>query len=201
MTEAHTAFKANIKRARAFLSIFDNPGGAPRTQGQPSNNEKELLRATVVFAVAALDAYLHDIIIETVTTEGYHGDGLTDGLKYIAKEDPTLALRVALADDKAQRLHALREALGTWLASKSFQGPEAVAQSFRYLGKSNGRDSLNATLPPNWANQLEEFTKMRHQLVHRAGKVYVKRNEAGQCVDLIDAIETTVERISLQKGR
>ena len=61
VTGSSIAFATNIGRARAFLSIFDKPGGSARTRGRPTDNEKELLRAAVVFAVAALDAYLHDL--------------------------------------------------------------------------------------------------------------------------------------------
>jgi hypothetical protein len=191
------AFGVNMQRAEAFLGIFDKPGGVPRTKGQPSNNEKELLRATVVFAVAALDAYLHDLVLEEATRQGVRSDGLAEALRTIAKEDPSLALRVAMADSKADRHTEFRAALGSWLSTKSFQGPEAVFRALGYIGKLTSQDALNARIRVNWAQELRVWTEMRHQLVHRAGKVYVKREKAGHCVQLIWLIEAAVESIAV----
>jgi hypothetical protein len=61
-SEAFGVFEANRERSRAFLRIFDKD----RKVGQPSNDEKELLRGSLVFAVGALDAYLSDLILEIV---------------------------------------------------------------------------------------------------------------------------------------
>jgi hypothetical protein len=154
------AFGVNMQRAEAFLGIFDKPGGVPRTKGQPSNNEKELLRATVVFAVAALDAYLHDLVLEEATRQGVRSDGLVEALRTIAKEDPSLALRVAMADSKADRHTEFRAALGSWLSTKSFQGPEAVFRALGYIGKLTSQDALNARIRVNWAQELRVWTEM-----------------------------------------
>jgi hypothetical protein len=43
-TEAFRVFEANLERSRAFLRIFDKDRGV----GQPSNDEKELLRGSQV---------------------------------------------------------------------------------------------------------------------------------------------------------
>jgi hypothetical protein len=51
-TDAFKVFEVNLDRSRAFLRIFDKDRGA----GQPTNDEKELLRGSLVFAVGALDA-------------------------------------------------------------------------------------------------------------------------------------------------
>jgi len=53
-TASLAVFEANLERSRAFLRIFDQD----RKVGQPTNDEKELLRGSLVFAVGALDAYL-----------------------------------------------------------------------------------------------------------------------------------------------
>jgi hypothetical protein len=98
-TGAFTVFEANLERSRAFLRIFDKDRGV----GQPSNDEKELLRGSLVFAVGALDAYLSDLILEIVPKYGPQSSQLTEGLKAIARSDPGLSLRVALAKSDIDR--------------------------------------------------------------------------------------------------
>jgi hypothetical protein len=77
-------FEVNLDRSRAFLRIFDKDRGA----GQPTTDEKELLRGWVVFAVSALDAYLGDLIMEIVPKYAPRSSQLSDALKAIAKSDP-----------------------------------------------------------------------------------------------------------------
>jgi hypothetical protein len=96
-TAAFGVFETNLERSRAFLRIFDKD----RTVGQPSNDEKELLRGSLVFAVGALDAYLSDLILEVVPAYGPKSSHIADALKAIARADPGLSLRVALAASPA----------------------------------------------------------------------------------------------------
>lgn len=117
-TEAFHVFEANLERSRAFLRIFDKD----RSVGQPSNDEKELLRGSLVFAVGALDAYLSDLVLEIVPKHAPSSSNLTDALKAIAKTDPGLSLRVALVKNDDDREAEFRAALDEFLAAKSFQG-------------------------------------------------------------------------------
>src|SRR5258708_5608263 len=96
-TEAYKVFEANLERSRAFPRIFNNEAGGGRGRGKPSNDEKELLRGCLVFAVGALDAYLSDLILEIVPQFGPKSPSLSAALTQIAKSDPGLALRVTLA--------------------------------------------------------------------------------------------------------
>ena len=77
MTDAFKVFEANLDRSRAFLRIFDKD----RSAGQPTNDEKELLRGSLVFAVGALDAYLSDLIMEIVPKYAPRSSQLTDALR------------------------------------------------------------------------------------------------------------------------
>lgn len=112
-TAAYEVFEVNLDRSRAFLRIFDKDRGA----GQPSNDEKELLRGSLVFAVGALDAYLSDLIMEIVPKYAPKSSQLSDALKAIAKSDPGLSLRVALAQSEADRREEFGAALEEWLAT------------------------------------------------------------------------------------
>jgi hypothetical protein len=96
-TQAYKAFEANIERSRAFLRIFDKEPDGGRKQGQPTKDEKELLRGSLVFAVGAvgaLDAYLSDLILEIVPAYAPKSEKLTTALRAIANLIP--AWRCAL---------------------------------------------------------------------------------------------------------
>jgi hypothetical protein len=195
ITNAHMVFLANVRRPQAFLSIFDRPGGKARGRGRPTDNEKELLRATVVFAVAALDAYLHDVVLEEVPRRGVYNEEMADAFRSIAREDPTLALRVALADNKASRQREFREALDGWLSLKSFHGPEAVIRALGYLGHRTTVAALEPNIGAQWARRLTEWTQMRHGMVHRAETPYIRRTDADNCVHLVMKIVEATDAI------
>jgi hypothetical protein len=195
LTSAQFSFLANIERPKAFLRLFDRPGGAKRGRGRPSDDEKELLRAVVVFSVAALDAYLHDLVIEEVPKRGVHSEALAEAMRSIAKEDPALALRVALAEGLNARQDEFRKALEDWLSAKSFQGPEAVVRTLSLVGQPTKASSLNKRIGENWTEQLVAWTTMRHGMVHRAEKPYVPRSHAASCLSLISRIVAAVDDI------
>lgn len=155
----------------------------------------------MVFAVAALDAYLHDLVLEEVSEGRADYDHLTDALKVISKDDPGLSLRVALAGSKAERQSEFRKALERWLAAKSFQGPEAVARSLSYLGKFSEVMSLDHSVTPTWRSDLEQWTQMRHGLVHRAESPYVRRADAGRCLDLVEQIVVAIDHLVLDRTK
>lgn len=190
-TRSFAVFRTNLSRSRAFIRLFDGPGG--RAPGQPSNDEKELLRGAVVFAVGALDAYLHELILEVVPEHGGDRNELTDALRAIAREDPALSLRVALAPDAAARTREFRSALDMWLAAKSFQGAAAVTRALSYLGCSMPWTAFDAATGANTADRLEHFTRMRHGIVHRGERPFIRRAQASECCELVSAIASTIE--------
>lgn len=196
-TGAYSAFLTNLDRVGSFLRLFDKPGGRKRGPGQPSDDEKELLRAIVVFSVGALDAYLHDLILEEVPRGGVRSGALADALKRIAKDDPSLALRVALADDGDARREEFREALDGWLSTQSFQGPDAVIRALKLIGKETTAASLDVKIRAKWTDDLTKWTKSRHGMVHRGGKPYVRRTDAVACRELIHKIADVVDSIAL----
>jgi hypothetical protein len=177
--DAYRVFRANLDRARAFIRLY-----GPRTRGAPSADERELPRSAVVFAIGALDAFLHDLILEIVPQFGPDSPELKASMREIAKGDPALALRVALRPEVAR--DEFRAALDDWLSLKSFYGPEAVVRAAGYAGVAFSWE--DGTLGPNAAADLSRFTDMRHQMVHRGTKPNVVRGTAQACIDLVAAI-------------
>jgi hypothetical protein len=183
-TDAFRVFEVNLDRSRAFLRIFDKDRGA----GQPTNDEKELLRGSLVFAVGALDAYLSDLIMEIVPKYAPKSSQLSDALKAIAKSDPGLSLRVALAQTDTDRREEFGAALEDWLGTKSFHGPAKVAAALEYVACPITWVELDAVTELSTAEELARVTDERHEIVHQGKKPYIRRHLAEEANNLIAAI-------------
>ena len=188
--DSFKVFERNVERSRAFLRLFD----VDRTVGQPSNDEKELLRGTIVFAIGALDAFLHELVLEVVPKFGGNRSALVDALRAIAREDPGLALRLSLAPDDKSKEDEFRAALDGWLERKSFQGVERVVAALRYVGVGLTIEDFDCSTGLKTAERLDRYTKMRHDIVHRGQRPSVVRNNAQECVDMIAKIGSTVNQ-------
>ena len=196
--EAYKAFLVNINRSRAFLRMFDEPGGKPRGAGQPSSDEKELLRGALVFAVGSLDGFLHELILELVPRFGGVRPALNDALKQISRDDPALALRMNLAEGEADKRTAFANALDVWLSQKSFQGPEAVRRAMEYVGCTVTWGDFDKATSKKTAERLQHFTEQRHRMVHRGARPSVGRATAGECVELVETIAGLINQESVK---
>ncbi len=192
--DAFKVFEKNLRRSRAFITLFD----APASPGQPSNTRKELLRASVVFGVGALDAFLHDLVLEIVPRYGPKSRDLADGLRAIAKEDPGLALRVALAPTVNAGREEFRLALDDWMSAKSFQGPAKLTTALSYTGCAIDWPAFDKQTGLNTAERLAHYTEMRHQIVHRGESPPIVRANAAQCVNLVHVVATLVNAAAVK---
>jgi hypothetical protein len=188
-TAALHVFEANLDRSRAFLRIFDYDRGV----GNPKSDEKELLRGSLVFAVGAFDAYLSDLILEVVPKFGPQTSQLHAALKAIAKEDPGLSLRVALATTEADRQAEFKAALGDWLNTKSFHGPDKVAQALGYVGCPVDWEAMKTAAGVGAAPDLEKITKQRHSIVHEGKKPTINRWPAEAAGNLVNALASHID--------
>lgn len=193
-TDAYKVFKANLERSRAFLRIFDKEPDGGRKQGQPSKDEKELLRGSLVFAVGALDAYLSDLILQIVPGYAPKSPSLTAALKGIARTDPSLALRVAIAPNGRDREEEFRAALAEWLADKSFQGAEKVSNAISYLGCDLTWPDFDQATGRSAAKELQRITDDRHAIVHNGQKPYVKRGLVEETLTLISTMAQLIDQ-------
>lgn len=187
--ESYKVFETNLGRSRAFLRLFD----VDRTAGQPTNDEKELLRGAVVFSIGALDAFLHELVLEVVPQFGGNRSALASALREIAKDDPGLSLRISLAHAEGADLETeFRAALDAWLEKKSFQGVGRVSAALSYVGVKLSIADFDAHTGVNTAARLTHFTDMRHQIVHRGAKPAATRPGAQECVDMIASMAAAI---------
>jgi len=180
-SEAFKVFDKNVDRSQAFLNIFD----VDRTKGRPTNDEQELLVATIVMSIGALDAFLHDLVLELVPRFGGDGPRFKAMTKEMARQDPGLAIRMQYHPDSHEV--AFREALSEWLNSQSFHGTLKVIQTGELLGFDVDfpRAGRNAGVSRPEA-ALDRFTERRHAIVHRGVKPSgLRRRMAVDCLNLV----------------
>lgn len=188
-TEAYKVFEKNLERSNAFLRLFD----VDRTVGQPTNDEKELLRGAVVFAIGALDAFLHELVLEIVPKFGGNRSALAEALRSIARDDPGLSLRIVLAAQGGGPIdEEFREALDSWLEKKSFQGVTRVASALSYVGVKLSIKDFDQVTGLNTGERLEYYTDMRHSIVHRGLRPNAVRSSAAECVAMIAAMAKAI---------
>ena len=190
--DAFRIFEINVNRSRAFIRVFDGTETS-RKQGRPTNDEVELLRGALVFSVGALDNFITELILELVPKFGGGGEAMKQPLTEIAKADPSLSLRVALAGPGGAE-DEFRAALSNWLETKSFQGVEKIIAALRYVSVTMDE----STLPRDWKKSLNDFTERRHQIVHRGNTTVVKREKAQECTDLVEAIGKAINKVAVK---
>lgn len=188
-TESYKTFSKTLERSEAFLRLFDHE----RTQGRPSADDTELLRAAVVFAISALDSYLHDLVLEVVPAFGASNLALKPAMAAIARSDPGLALRVYLAPTASDQQAVFRTALDEWLESKSFQGVQKVSNALEYVGSTLTIDLLDQHTRMKTGERLQHYTDQRHGMIHRGSKPTVTRHTAGECVNLVASIASAID--------
>lgn len=219
-TAAHVVLEKNLDRTRAFTRIFfagsTKPGpGQKRGPGKPSEEEKELLRAAVIFSIGALDAYLSEAAAEVLVAQLEAADtvpttGARTLLKRVAREMDTLALELALTTDRDRRRAVARQALLDHLTSSvSNHGTKAVAATLERMGEARPGgvwDALDLSLSkwPHLATSgrksaaiLDHWTDNRHKVVHEGKAVAVNGDHARELIDFIAALCAEVDRVAV----
>lgn len=215
-TPAYKALTKNLDRARALSRIFDAGNlkpkpGDKRAGGRPSDEERELLRATVIYSIGALDAYLSDVAAHVLVAqlEAAAGSPTSDSralLKRVMKEIDTLPLELAMTSDPATRRKVATEAITEHLANRvSNHGSKGVAATLGRMGATIDWNAIQ--LPPNsdlcasandgCAKALDDWTESRHQLVHQGKAVSVNSNQARGLIDFVQAIAAQVDAQAL----
>lgn len=187
-THTYDAFKKNLARSEAFLTMFDEGNSGP---GRPTNQRRQLLAASLVFAIGALDAYLHDLLLEVVPLDGGDRSNMASTLQAIAKDDPSLALRISLAPTASDRREEFREALEAQLDKKTYHGVKRVKEAMNLIGC---KINYPLAFPQGWEAALERHTDNRHKVVHRGIPPAVnRRKEASEPYELVKVIVSVID--------
>lgn len=210
-TDARKALAKNLKRTRALQLIFEAGSlkptvGQRRGSGQPSNEERELLRAVVVFAIGALDAYLSDVAAEVLVAQlesaVLPAEEARNLLSRVTKEVPTLSFELALTTDRAQRRKAAKRAISDHLTTRvSNHGPKGVAETMRRLNTEIDFAAINMAQfskletsdRKGAADVLQWWTDKRHDLVHRGTTIQVSMEQSSALIGFVEALADCVE--------
>ena len=214
-TEARATLAKNLDRTRALQRIFEAGSlkpqpGDKRGGGQPSGEERELLRAVVVFAIGALDSYLSDVAAETLVAQleksAIPSESARALLRRMMKEVDTLALELALTTDPTQRRAVAREAISDHLSNKvSNHGPKGIAETMSRLGTEANLSKIDMTpFAPLQTTErksapdvLQYWTDRRHALVHQGVAIKVNMEQSRALIDFVEALADHVESQAL----
>ena len=198
LTTAFQRLRKNLGRAETLLDkFFDNPAGAPRHAGQPEAHEQEMLRSVLVLAIGALDAYLSDLLIETIPriAKVSSAQAVFDQL---AKARPGLLLR-AFFVGKEQLQQELIEVLEAEFAGDSMHGSRAIVRVSDWCALELGWRDFNTDDFPEAMRVLDEWTDKRHRIVHRGELVRLRRADATNIIKLVRSIGKTLNDRVIQR--
>lgn len=174
--KAYDAFKLTLARAQSLVDLHEKsfPKGRPPESGEPP----DLLRAAVVFAVAALDSYMHDKIAENVVRIvsccGRKGGGFPGNLLEALKSGLSLEKSLVLIYRKRPD-HEIKRIMEQYLSERTFQDPGKIEAALKYIGLSDLweplRLRLHLTSKEKCRKFLVHYVKRRHCIVHE-GDVY-----------------------------
>jgi hypothetical protein len=180
--EAIAAFREGVKRADGLLTTHRKsfPRGRP-----PSLPEADdVLRAAVVFAVSALDSYMHDKILENVVQLIQHyarkgGQGIPGGVLEILRKELPLEKCLALLHRKRPD-EELRRILVIALSDRTYQDAGQIQHGLKLLGIDDiwehVRKRLKLTTKDAAKTYLQPYIDRRHRIVHEADLFKTKKN-------------------------
>jgi hypothetical protein len=216
-TDAYEAFRKNIARPKALQAMFDGGSLKPkksdrRGTGKPTTQENELLRASVIVTISALDAYLSDVAAEVLVAQLRSSQPRSDDvralLRRVLKEVDTLPLELALLSDQDDREAVVADALREHLLNKvSNHGAKGVAATVERMGARFDWASLEKKIPASLplskdptspAGVLDAWTERRHALVHRGRALLITSPRARALVKFVESIAVEVDRIAVE---
>jgi hypothetical protein len=185
--------------------------GDRRGTGKPTTQENELLRASVIVTIGALDAYLSDVAAEVLVAQLRNSQPRSDDtralLRRVLKEVDTLPLELALLSDQDDREIVVADALRDHLSNKvSNHGAKGVAATVERMGTRFDWSRLEKKIPAslafskdstNPAGLLDAWTERRHTLVHRGRALLITNPRARALVKFVESIGEEVDRVAV----
>ncbi len=129
------AFRKNHERACGLLDMHESafPAGRPPSSGEPP----DLLRATVAFAVSAVDSYFHDKILENVSVViehcGRNQAGLPGALADILKPILTPEKAISLLYRKRPDIE-FKKTAANHITDRTYQDAGKIESGLKLIG-------------------------------------------------------------------
>lgn len=174
--KAIDAFMATHGRAKTLLKLHSS--GTP---GRPKRERGDILRAAVMLAVAAVDAYFHDKILERITPylKAKKGKGLPgDLIKMLEKGGGVEKLLGIFYEERPHRhIHTIvRQAQ----ADITFQKPDKIESALRLVGVTDfwylvALKMRRRTSKKFLRRKLGQYAARRDAITHEADQATGKR--------------------------
>ncbi|MEK7644931.1 MAG: HEPN domain-containing protein [Patescibacteria group bacterium] len=211
-------FILNIQRSEELLKLHEEkfPIGRPASKGVTA----DLLRAVIVFTVAALDAYIHKRTIEIITKIIHHKKRVPERCverirgKFKDKDGYKELTNLIIQKDPTKRLiNFLEESLG----SVTFQKPESIQMAFSMMEINDGWKQVNKflSIKPGRKKKgrradvrgiVATMAERRDSIVHRNDVYYgnkhhgkvrpITRKEVRDNLETFRAVVYAIEHIS-----
>lgn len=201
-----------IRRSRRLLDSA-RPGGSAKL---PAIVRGDMRRLSIVMAVAALDTYMHRLIVERAYQHGEQLPGALARLdvpfaELLAQADATKTAASA-ASHKTRPRVAIKRLLRDRLLRETFQRYEDIGRALGMVGRSGllptiGQQMSPPLLPKEIRDRLNGIVTRRNQIVHEgdyrrlerprdAARNAIRHSQARLDInfiaDLINAIHTIV---------
>jgi hypothetical protein len=188
----YDAAQETVSRARALIAAAD-------TSGMSSPASADLRRLSVVMAVAALDTYMHRLVV----ARAFEHDALPGALAALTVNFEQL---LAEADDAVEARRdgrqtrprvRVKRVLRDRLQRETFQSSDDVSRALGMAGKSGQWDAIAKAMSGTTRGdskalkqQLNEFVKRRNAIVHEGDYERLERPQTAKLVPLGRAAAT-----------
>ncbi|MFP4055525.1 MAG: hypothetical protein ACLF0G_01510 [Candidatus Brocadiia bacterium] len=168
--KAIEAFSATLERAETLLALHS------ATRGRPPKEKEDILRAAVMLAVAAVDSYFHDKILERLTPflQTRRGSRIPGSLIKLLEKHGGVEkmLEILYADRPHRRIHTIvRRAQ----AELTFQKPDKIEAALRLLGISDlwyrvATEMKHGASKERVKKRLGQYAWRRDKIAHEADR-------------------------------
>lgn len=189
---AYDAARDTITRARALLVAADGPGLQPSIVA-------DLRRLSLVTAVAAIDVYMHRLVVSSV----YDHEVLPGGLASLSVTFEQLLAEADESVNARQEEHPTRprvrvkRVLRDRLLRETFQSADDVSRALGMAGKSGQWDRIASGMSGSTRrdakalrHRLNEFVRRRNAIVHEGDYERLDRPRTAKLVPLGRAAAT-----------
>jgi len=160
--------RPRVARGRDGVKLFRSGGGlSPETRG-------DMRRLSVVMAVAALDTYMHRLIVERVYKHDTLPNGLARldvGFEDLLRQTDATATAARAQPHKPKPRVGVKRQLRDRLLRETFQNYDAVARALSMAGYPKAWPKIGKKMqaprePTEIKQRLNGIVVRRHQIVH-----------------------------------
>ncbi len=168
--KAKQALDFNMERARNLLALYEE-------RRKASKDHEDLLRASLVLAVGAIDAYVHDKVSENlvpfIRSVVKRNSGDIDPIERALKRGDIQARDFLLWLTFDRPFVKVRQVIDADLSLTALQNPGSIQNAFSLIGKKNvwkQCEKLMKRKEKEICDQLSKLADRRNKIVHEGDR-------------------------------